>query len=102
MPKKTKKEKIIAEYRRKLQQVGHTMQSSPVTPSERPLPSKPQETDTGLHFRFRQHHTSAPGVQAAQTDMTELRSIKLDLLKTCILAGAAVAIEFMLYWKLRV
>jgi len=84
MPKKTKKEKLIAEYRRKLQQLeGHpvqpTVSSTYVLPKDIP----------------KQHAT--PTTLALPAN--EFSGIKKDLIKTLIVICLFFSIEFVL-WKL--
>lgn len=76
MPKKTKKEKIIAEYRRK----------------HEPHP------DTAISFQY-QLNTPAfvPSQQAQSVDTTEFHEIRRDLAKTLILAVISIAIELVFY-----
>lgn len=92
MPKKTKREKIIADYRKKLQRVQQLHPSSPVRTN--PSSSPPKLINT-FSFTARAH-TSGP---AARSDSeTELAYIKHDLAKTLMLAMLAIAGEFALFW----
>lgn len=82
MPKKTKREKIIADYRKKLQRVQQLHQSSSV-------PTNPSS------FTARTHTS----ISAARSDReTELAYIKHDLAKTLMLATLAIAGEVALFW----
>lgn len=68
MPKKTKQEKIIAEYRRKFQ------------------------------YTYAQPIPLSPPTQKSQTvDTSEFTQIRRDLVKTLVLAAIAIAIEFIFY-----
>ncbi|MBI3343227.1 hypothetical protein HY032_03650 [Candidatus Gottesmanbacteria bacterium] len=91
MPKKTKKEKIIAEYRRRLQGIRETVLTSSEHINESPTP--------------RLAHPSSPYVYQTKTNtphntMTVAlpmdRAIRRDLIKTLILAAVAIGGEVML------
>lgn len=87
MPKKTKREKIIAEYRRKIQL---TRASSSTSPS--PVHSY---TFQPLTANTTMHQTVPMG------ETTDLTTIRKDLIKTLLLAVAAISVEIGLYWKFR-
>jgi hypothetical protein len=76
MPKKTKREKILAEHRRN---VSHTDGSSSSYSFQ--IPQKQKEIIAG--------------------NTHELHVIQHDLMRTLILAAIAVCIELVLYWKLK-
>jgi hypothetical protein len=85
MPKKTKREKMLADRRHSFVQ---------------PLeinPSIPAGSSPSSAFQFRA--TTAKTHAHAHTDTQELRAIQLDITKTIILAVAALAIEFAVYWQ---
>ncbi|MEK7141950.1 MAG: hypothetical protein AAB800_05430 [Patescibacteria group bacterium] len=91
MPKKTKKEKIIAQYRRKLQQIHET--ALPIADQKSQSQSDKQPT------------TSSPFVFQATTKLTHAevsqvlpmdRAIRAGLIKTLILAVMAVGAEVVL------
>lgn len=69
MPRKTKKQKIMAEYRRKLQQL-------PGTPNIKPKSHPPTSMDKISLVQF----------------------AKKDLGKTIIIAGVLVALEFFIFY----
>ena len=102
MPKKTKKEKIIAEYRRKLQAsaagrpaaINDISQNSPKNvPS---LQIEPIYKLTSLVNKdVPKIITSAPA-----TALSDFPAIRHDLVKTLMLAVIAVATELLLYWKI--
>jgi hypothetical protein len=81
MPKKTKKEKIIADLRRRLQD----------QPTQ--LPKQPAVSD--ISYRL------PPKKQVAKVETTDdtaqLLLIKKDLVKTLILTVLAIGIEFVLF-----
>lgn len=89
MPKKSKREKIIAEQKRK----RHTL--TPVTPQVF-MDSAVQQASI-FKFQLNKKHI-APPVEKIYSDQTELTAIKHDLTKTLILAFVAVSIELALYW----
>ena len=91
MPKKTKKEKIIAQYRRKLQQIHET--ALPIADQKSQSQSDKQPT------------TSSPFVFQATTKLTHAevpqvlpmdRAIRWGLVKTLILAAIAIGGEIVL------
>jgi hypothetical protein len=87
MPKKTKRQKILARQRR------HVLSSlSTVTPSAQ----LPKTDDASQTFSFQ---LSPPPVKSVTTadDLEELTVIKRDLTKTLILAVIAVVIELGVY-----
>jgi acyl-CoA thioesterase FadM len=89
MPKKSKREKILADYRRKIQ----TQQSLTVH-----LPTLVKE-ETSLNFQFKlKNEPQTPIRQSSAQDVTELVAIKRDLSKTFILATLAIAAELIIYW----
>ncbi len=79
MPKKTRREKIHAQQHRKFHE-SITPPTSTVTYAFQPTPGATQQVN---------HVESA-----------EYRAIKIDLVKTLILAGALISIEFLLYFKI--
>ena len=91
MPKKTKREKIIADYRKKLQLIeAKSLQSlSPIT----------KQQHSGASYKIAPQPSSVSHKQATLAlDEKELRSITRDLIKTVALAGIAIAGELALYW----
>src|SRR5688572_30372415 len=89
MPKKSKKEKIIAEQKRRLHP------HNPVTPQVL-MDSAVQQSPT-FKFQLNKKHI-IPSVETTYSDQTELTAIKHDLTKTLILAFVAVSAELALYW----
>ena len=88
MPRKTKKRKIIAEYRRRLQQLSvesaprvSVVVSEPTKKVEKPLAT----TNTLIH-------TDPSRLESAKTLTTK------DLRKTVILSVLAICVELVLYW----
>ncbi len=99
MPKKTKREKIIAEYRRKLQHVTKASGN----PSENVTSTK---TDTTLPasnpFPYQFNKSISPTPRYVQSvDTTEFTAIRQDLTKTLILAAISIMIELAFYLKLK-
>ena len=79
MPKKSKKEKILADLRRRVR----TEQSLEAPPT----------------FRFQvKKEAVAPAHTQKPQQSSELTAIKRDLYKTCILATLAIAAEVIIYW----
>jgi hypothetical protein len=88
MPKKSKKEKIIADLRRRIR----TEQSLTAQ-----IPTLVKE-DTVPRFRFQVKKEVAASVQTPlQQNSSELTAIKRDLSKTFILAAMAIAAEVIIY-----
>ncbi|MCX6793960.1 MAG: hypothetical protein NTY06_02540 [Candidatus Gottesmanbacteria bacterium] len=88
MPKKSKKEKIIADLRRRVQ----TQQSLTTH-----IPTLVKE-ETSPTFRFQLKKEAKEPVQHVQQNLSELTAIKRDLSKTFILATLAIAAEVIIYW----
>jgi hypothetical protein len=89
MPKKSKKEKILADLRRRV----HTEQSLtahiPTLVKEEAVPT----------FRFQvKKEAVAPAHTQEPQQSSELTEIKRDLYKTFILATLAIAAEVIIYW----
>lgn len=78
MPKKSKKEKILADLRRRV----HT---------------EPSVTTPTFRFQLKKEADAAPR-QTTGSQKTELTAIKKDLSKTVILAALAIAAEVIIYW----
>ena len=91
MPKKSKKEKIIAELRRKVQ----TQQTLTVHP---PTLVK-EEISNSFKFQAKKE-IQTPGSHVEQ-NTTELVAIKHDLRKTFILATLAIVAEAIIYFVKR-
>jgi hypothetical protein len=87
MPKKTKRQKILAQRRRRIQ-----LTSSSVTPSDH----IPETTLPAATFHFQEPHAPMKHVENAD-DREELGVIKKDLTKTLILASIAVVFELVMY-----
>lgn len=94
MPKKTKKEKIIAEYRRRMQSTITTSAKSVSKSSLSASPTIPPRNT--FHFTSVE---SSPSKTITNSD-TELKTIKLDLAKTIFLAAIAILVELILSWQL--
>lgn len=82
MPKKTRREKIIADYRKKLNRILEAPSQQSVSP-----------------YQITNQHASKQNLADHLTlDATELSAIKRNIAKTVLLAGLAVAGEIALYW----
>lgn len=89
MPKKSKKEKILADLRRRAHTEQALMTHIPTLVKEEASPT----------FRFqvkKEANTPTRAMGSGQT--TELTAIKRDLYKTFILATLAIAAEVIIYW----
>ncbi len=91
MPKKSKREKILADIRRRV----HTEQSLtahvPVLVKEDAAPT----------FRFQVKKEASMSVPQHKENTTELTAIKRDLYKTFILATLAILAEIIIYFVKR-
>lgn len=81
MPKKSKRDKIIADLRRKIPKNSDLEHTNEVKYTFSPAYSSPRNT-----------HPSPPA------DNKELSFIKKDLTKTIILATVAISFELALFW----
>ncbi len=90
MPKKTKKEKIIAQQRRRNIPAFRTDDNQSIL--DRPNSSNSYSFTTNQLKKASELHN--------QND-TEVLAIKYDLLKTLIFAGIAISVEFILYFAIR-
>jgi hypothetical protein len=92
MPKKTRKEKLLAQTRR------HVAPSF-VSQSATPVADTTVVSSSVFQFTAK---TSKKTQQMIADDTTELAVIKTDLAKTLILAVLAIGVEIGIYWVLRV
>jgi hypothetical protein len=90
MPKKTKKQKMLADLRRVTHHPSTEVTSSPRTP----------DTQSAFTFRLTGLDTKHPSAVPAE-DKQELIVIKRDLFYTIVLAAMAIAIELGVYYLLR-
>jgi hypothetical protein len=94
MPKKTKKEKILAEARRIVRH-HESIQSLEITPK------------TANVVESKNPYTFSPGsvrmtnAKISAADISEFSIIRKDLIKTVILTVAAVFLELVIYWQFR-
>ena len=88
MPKKSKRQKIIADLRRHARQT----QSLHVTPA--PVAAQP----SGSTFQFRAPLLKPTGETITDEETAELTAIKRDLGKTLLLSACAIGVELSLYW----
>ncbi|MBI4129768.1 hypothetical protein HY468_00470 [Candidatus Roizmanbacteria bacterium] len=88
MPKKTKKRKIIAEYRRKLLTLGNIQ---PPVVSSRPRVSIREKSEVKSEVK--------PQIITPKTAFSgySLQHVRRDLIKTFVLSLLAVTLEFVLY-----
>lgn len=93
MPKKTKKEKIIADYRRKLATSYSLPETTMSSSASNPLASR---ASYSLHLPADPLSTQP---KHDEINNSQLPAIKKDLVKTMTLAIVAIAIEFLLYWQ---
>lgn len=101
MPKKTKKEKIIAEYRRKLQSVGQRLAGPALTHKPTIMSPAPQGQSSQPNYQLE------PLKQLYEKPRTNLSlysgdlvAIQHDLTKTIALAAVTIVVEFLLYWQI--
>ncbi len=93
MPKKTKKEKLLAEHRRNSVR-EEISKSSSIQPSQRNVVQK-TTIDGSYHFMSKtMNSVSMP----TSFETNELHAIRRDLFKTLALSLIAFAGELALYW----
>jgi len=90
MPKKTKKQKLLAELRR-----HSAIPPAPVAP-----PNELKQTTQPVTFRLQEVSTPMKRAQMI-SDSEELTIIKKDLMKTIVLAMVAITIELGVHSLLR-
>ncbi|MBI4065315.1 hypothetical protein HY409_03015 [Candidatus Gottesmanbacteria bacterium] len=95
MPKKTKKEKIAAEYHRSTQKVIHTISST-----QKIIPAE-QEFVSHNSFQFLPKVGLTPFTKTQSDHIDDLLVIRHDMKKTLILATIAITFEFGLYFYMR-
>jgi hypothetical protein len=93
MPKKTKREKIIAEYRRALQ--NGRIPSTPLNA----INNTPKTRNDSKPYQFSAPVIIPPKPQPIQTDESEFKVIRKDLMRKMVIAGVAIASEFIIYLK---
>jgi hypothetical protein len=91
MPKKSKKEKILADMRRRAPTQQSLTTHIPALVKEEASPT----------FRFQLNKKTAAPVWLPQQNSSELTAIKRDLSKTFILACLAILAEIIIYWLKR-
>jgi hypothetical protein len=89
MPKKSRKEKIIADLRRRVQTQQISTTHIPTLVKE--------ETPTTFRFQVK-NEAETPVREQVQQNSSELTAIKRDLYKTFILAALAISAEVIIYW----
>jgi hypothetical protein len=96
MPKKTKKEKALAQARRIVQNAR--IQSSLEAPK---IVQKDQkEISHTSTFQFKAKPDTTVFTKSRETDEQEFTAIRKDIIKTVIFASIAIAFEFVVYVKL--
>ncbi len=88
MPKKTRRQKVNAE-RRRIHQPFPLPLTSTETPETAPNP---------FRFVFNPKSTLLQKEQPGALAHEEFSAIRRDLIKTLVLAGIAIGVEFFLYW----
>lgn len=91
MPKKTKREKIIAEYRRKLHGIRESVPASPEQVNDTVMS---EQTESPPLFIYQKK--AMPSYTPAAVVQPMDRAIRRDLVKTLILAAAAIGAEVAL------
>lgn len=90
MPKKTKREKVLAERHRKLETTYSSYPDN--TPNQKSIPDS---------YTLPTVHTlPVTPVKQPESD-NHYNDIRSDLKKTLMLATTAIGIELLLYWKIR-
>lgn len=96
MPKKTKKEKIIAEIRRKNQTALKTTQDNI-------LSKQTGNVATAVFdYQFKTKEINGNPIKNNHTNLIvsdEFITIRKDIYKTIFIAGTFLAIEFIIYWR---
>ncbi|OGG08968.1 hypothetical protein A2154_05210 [Candidatus Gottesmanbacteria bacterium RBG_16_43_7] len=94
MPKKTKRQKILAEARRIINQTKSTADISP----------DPSQYSTRIHNPEMTYSvpTAAPRLPVAPvvSPVTDFKAVQTGIIKTITLAIVAVLIELILYWRI--
>ena len=93
MPQKTRKEKIIAEKRRKNQNFASITQHNTVNEQSNNVSSNISD----YQFKLKENPVKTTNVGLIDTD--EFIAIRKDIYKTIFLAGLFLAVEFVTYWR---
>jgi hypothetical protein len=93
MPKKTKREKLIAQARRIIRQSQNIPLPNSTFNSFKQTPNLPTDT---LRLEI-----PKPQEKLTVNDVAEFSAIRHDIVKTIVLAGIAVFIELLLSFKLK-
>jgi hypothetical protein len=96
MPKKTKKEKALAQARRIVQN-ARIQSSSDVLQTVQTKASDVRPVST---FEFKVKPVASVIAKTSASDEQEFIAIRKDIIKTVVLAGIAIACEFVVYLKL--
>lgn len=98
MPKKTKKEKILAEYRRKLKQL-----KTQETSFSKNIQYYPEEINNSLKMEEKRENVSLSPVVYLEKNANEknlVSLIKRDLKKTFIIAFLILSLEFLFFYAI--
>ena len=93
MPKKTKKEKMLADYRRNSSR-EELSDSSSAQPSQKNV-AQQVKLDGSYRFTTKTMYPT-PAVTSFETN--ELHAIRKDVFKTLVLSAIALTGELILYW----
>lgn len=105
MPKKTKRQKILSQKRRSALFSVTSLDTSAQI-HEDSKNTEPRDSRTGTHvglapmYQFRDIATRVKRDASGQLP-SQVTAVRADLVKTIILAGMAIGVEFILYWMLR-
>jgi hypothetical protein len=95
MPKKTRKDKIIAEARRIIRESHSSSGNQSVAEKVQIKPT--QTASSGYQLQHFDNSISTTNT----SELAEYTAIKKDLLKTVLLAVSALVAELILFWKFR-
>jgi hypothetical protein len=95
MPKKTRKDKIIAEARRIIRESHSTSGNQSVTEK---IQLKPIPTPSS-GYQLQHFENSVSTINSFE--LIEYAAIKKDLLKTALLAVSALVVELILFWRFK-
>jgi hypothetical protein len=103
MPKKTKREKIIAQLRRQLHESGNPQVAKTILPNlNQNVPNDTKPVSTPIYNIGVINKTNKQTINTTKnleiSDL-EFKAIKHDLIKTIIIVICAIGAEFLLYIK---
>ena len=102
MPKKTRKEKIIAEYRRRLQASAASRPAAIYETSQNSHKNAPSLQTAPIYKLTGPANKDVPKITTSSpaAGLSDFPAIRHDLAKTLMLAVIAVTTELLLYWKI--